>query len=728
MTKQAPAPLFYGDGAAKIFGMENFGNTCYCNSILQCLYFTDKFRLQLLQYNNLPHERRTTVTSASYHTFTAKYEQLVAKRLKEQGKTPVSGSDSANGGSAVRPLIRSSIFGKFTNSTPQTAENGGELAYMRLGYVQNAVECTALSTEQRLMVKKHPELHHVQVLVTRPSVGDSGNDNSNSQSSATLLDQNSSSGTVQPGESDGVLGRSSIIVVGIPHPEKNLAVPINPFNANPTSDQRKRLALINGPILNLDKLLQPEAPNEDTVLLYALKDLFESMVEHGSQIGVVSPHHFVAKLKEKNFLFRQVNMHQDAHEFCNYLVNEIIESVNHELGSLRNWCTDIFGGTITNETKCLTCETITSIDELFLDLSIDIPPGTSAYLLAFSLNNFSRLETLNHQNKFYCNTCLALQEALKTIKLKKTPEVLVINFKRFKYDDKLDRMVKLFDLILYPLKLRLFNTTTHKKSDDSKEEKDASGAGNSDRKDDFSLYGLYALVVHIGGGPMHGHYVALCKGKAGLWFLFDDETVEIVDELYVLRFFGNGPGLASAYILFYEKLDTRIDDDLDFGIDMQAVYNGLDYSVAMQPVSSETSVAADSVENEDSEEDSIKDFTQAAESGPGTMVRKTSIFKKTFMFDSSGKEVPEDTVTKSVSRSSSTKDTEGPLGTTKTGGIFEKKSWVNGLKRRELKNDVTPQDRKALLGSLSGSIKSDTNSDPARRRSSIFSFKRKGKS
>ena len=109
---------------------------------------------------------------------------------------------------------------------------------------------------------------------------------------------------------------SSAIIVGIPHPESNLAVPINPFNANPSGDQRKRSALINGPIINLDLPLQtPSEINEDTALLYALRDLFESMVENKSTIGVVSPSYFIQKLKEKNFLFRQNNMHHDAHEF-----------------------------------------------------------------------------------------------------------------------------------------------------------------------------------------------------------------------------------------------------------------------------------------------------------------------------------------------------------------------------------------------------------------------------
>lgn len=737
MTVPPKTPLEFGDGSFKIFGMENFGNTCYCNSILQCLYYTTKFRTELLEYNNKPHERRTTITGSSYHTFTAKYEQLVAKRLKEQGKpiTQPQEAGTTTPGIPAKPSIRNSIFGKFSSSSTPQVTTDGQMAgspYKKLGYIQDADLCLALSTEQRHIIKKNPEFHKLEILVTRPTTATSTeNRNDNSQSSAALLDAGNNTGSnLLTLEAETVSAQSSFVVVGIPCPEKNLANPINLFNANPSADQRKRSALINGPILNLDHSLQILTGKGDdtTALLYALKDIFEAMTEHQSQIGVVSPVYFVNKVKEKNFLFRQVNMHQDAHEFCNYLINETIESLNHELGPGRNWCTNIFEGTITNETKCLSCETITSKEESFLDLSIDIPPGESAYSLVYSLNNFSKLETLNHQNKFYCNTCLSLQEAVKTIKLKKTPEVLVINFKRFKYDDQLDRMVKLFDSILYPLKLRLFNTTSS-----AADKKTTSGPS-----DDFTLYGLYALVVHIGGGPMHGHYVALCKCKAGLWFLFDDESVELVDDLYVLRFFGNGPGLASAYILFYEKLDTKIDDGLDLGIDLHGIYNGSDYSVVKQKTSvssispapvTEESFA--STQNDDDDDvDSIKEFRESLlENSTGSIGRKASLFKKTFMFDSAGKEQIEETVTKSVSRSSSTKETEGPLTPGKTGQKFEKKSWVNGLKRRELKNDMAPSDRKASMGSIktTGSSKLDKDSDREKRRSSIFSFKRKTK-
>ena len=65
------------------------------------------------------------------------------------------------------------------------------------------------------------------------------------------------------------------------------------------------------------------------------------------------------------------------------------------------------------------------------------------------------------------------------MKIKKLPNVLALHLKRFKYEESLQRHVKLNYRVAFPLDLRLFNT--------------ADGVGDPDR-----LYELWAIIVHIG--------------------------------------------------------------------------------------------------------------------------------------------------------------------------------------------------------------------------------------
>jgi hypothetical protein len=43
----------------------------------------------------------------------------------------------------------------------------------------------------------------------------------------------------------------------------------------------------------------------------------------------------------------------------------------------KTWVHHIFEGILTNETKCMHCETVRTRDECFLDLSVDIEQNTS---------------------------------------------------------------------------------------------------------------------------------------------------------------------------------------------------------------------------------------------------------------------------------------------------------------------------------------------------------------
>lgn len=276
-------------------------------------------------------------------------------------------------------------------------------------------------------------------------------------------------------------------------------------------------------------------------LLNCLADLFQQIQSSKKKSGVIPPKRFVQRLKQDNELFRSF-MHQDAHEFLNYLLNQMSEILEGQIkqrnggssGPVNTWVHDIFQGHLVNQTKCLRCETVTNREEVFMDLSLEIDQNCS---LTSCLKRFSATEMLERDDKFFCDACCCLQEANKRMKLKQLPPILILHLKRFKYIESQNRMRKLMHRVVFPMELKLSNTT-----------EDAEGADQP--------YTLFAVVVHVGSGPHHGHYVSLIK-SGGSWWFFDDENVEAINEHQVQNTFGLTQEYANnvdhGYILFYER-------------------------------------------------------------------------------------------------------------------------------------------------------------------------------
>ncbi|KAK4229767.1 hypothetical protein QBC38DRAFT_358774 [Podospora fimiseda] len=351
--------------------------------------------------------------------------------------------------------------------------------------------------------------------------------------------------------------------------------PVRPEDRPDAPEYKKKQAMIKGPVLELAQE-NPGAYGMEECTFTGLKDIFTALIESGSRTGVLSPQRFLDIFKRDNEMFRN-SMHQDAHEFYGLILNDVIANVEanakrmQELAQSRNqdgngepqaidtvvaksnaaagtrmqgagWVHDIFEGVLTSETRCLTCETTSQRDETFLDLSIDLEEHSS---VTSCLQKFSAEEMLCERNKFHCDHCGGLQEAEKRMKVKKLPKVMALHLKRFKYTEDYSRLQKLFHRIVYPYHIRMFNTT-------------------DDAEDQDRMYELYAVVIHIGGNAYHGHYVAVIKTKDKGWLLFDDEMVEPVDKHFVKNFFGDKPGMACAYVLFYQETTwEKVREEMD---------------------------------------------------------------------------------------------------------------------------------------------------------------------
>uniref|UniRef100_A0AAY5ENP6 ubiquitinyl hydrolase 1 n=1 Tax=Electrophorus electricus TaxID=8005 RepID=A0AAY5ENP6_ELEEL len=306
-------------------------------------------------------------------------------------------------------------------------------------------------------------------------------------------------------------------------------------------------------------------PRRKESLLTCLADLFNSIATQKKKVGVIPPKKFISRLRKENELFDNY-MQQDAHEFLNYLLNTIADllqeeksqerqqngklvqngggggsvsstgEAEHDEKTQQTWVHEIFQGTLTNETRCLNCEAVSSKDEDFLDLSVDVEQNTS---ITHCLRGFSNTETLCSEYKYYCEQCRSKQEAQKRMRVKKLPMILALHLKRFKYMDQLHRYTKLSYRVVFPLELRLFNTS--------------GDATNPDR-----MYDLVSVVVHCGSGPNRGHYITIVKSH-GFWLLFDDDIVEKIDAQAIEEFYGLTSDISknseSGYILFYQSRD-----------------------------------------------------------------------------------------------------------------------------------------------------------------------------
>ncbi|KAK0557041.1 hypothetical protein OC846_000687 [Tilletia horrida] len=463
-----------------LLGLENFGNTCYANSVIQALYHCPPFRESILRH--MDESQRPKAISAEPQKVTTPHAlQDLFAQMTEQSIATVQALNAAAVAQAAAAASPTSSGGGGVFSTKRAF---GGLSMGGLGGGPPVPISPAATTGTGFSMGSS---------ATSGSLGSSGGANGIGNASSSLA---------APATSGALVGGTT---------GKN--------------DGHSKRAV-------------------DQAVIKA----------------------FLAAFRKENVLFDST-MHQDAHEMLNFLLNRVGEelvdgsdepkatgsSASPAIGSIasassgsasrtdavkveglegRTCVHRLFEGKLTNETKCLTCETVSSRDESFLDLSIDIEPNSS---VTSCLRQFSASETLRSRNKFFCDTCSGLQEAEKRMKVKQLPNVLALHLKRFKYEESAQKYIKLAYRVVFPMQLRLFNTSDV--------------ATNPDR-----LYTLFAIVVHIGAGLHHGHYIAIVK-VGSRWVCFDDDTVETIDEMDIAKYFGDTPGTGSAYVLFYQAED-----------------------------------------------------------------------------------------------------------------------------------------------------------------------------
>lgn len=151
------------------------------------------------------------------------------------------------------------------------------------------------------------------------------------------------------------------------------------------------------------------------------------------------------------------------------------------------------------------------------------------------LNSFRSEEKLGKENAWYCSRCQNHQQALKKLEIYTPPNLLIVQFKRFKVKSEqaifgMLNTKKNDCLIDFPVdNLNLTNYIVGEAKDDA-------------------IYELFAISQHF-GSVSSGHYTALCRNK-NRWCEFDDDQVSSAGSQNVVT--------SAAYLLFYRKKSLKI--------------------------------------------------------------------------------------------------------------------------------------------------------------------------
>ncbi|KAG8254554.1 Ubiquitin carboxyl-terminal hydrolase 42 [Homalodisca vitripennis] len=181
----------------------------------------------------------------------------------------------------------------------------------------------------------------------------------------------------------------------------------------------------------------------------------------------------------------------------------------------------IFGGYLRTEVRCLECRNISLTFQHFQDLLLDIRQATTVdeALEAY----FSRERLGDGEEAYRCDKCHRRVAATKQFTVEKPPNVLCIQLKRFGImGGKNSRHIQVQQT------LDLTKFWVHRAAHP--------GCRLS--------YKLMSLVMHIGPSTNCGHYTAIGLTSSGQLYLFDDSVVRLVSNHAVS---GN-----NVYIMMYE--------------------------------------------------------------------------------------------------------------------------------------------------------------------------------
>ncbi|XP_053102687.1 ubiquitin carboxyl-terminal hydrolase 1 [Hemicordylus capensis] len=547
------------DNMLPFVGLNNLGNTCYLNSILQVLYFCPGFKTGVKQLFDVISKKKENLKDetdketseedsfASYellcslHSLIVSVEQLQARFLLNTNKyTDELATQPRRVLNTLREL--NPMYEGYLQHDAQ------EVLQCILGHIQESCQHLKEELKHKLLDKPTTELER-RSSKNIDSTGIVWKDGS-------LLDGEAIENTED--KTKGNAKRKCDMETGNEKKKSKVLKEKNGVEENQRRTRSKRKALEEKLENQMESTVKHLFENESTKPSQKKSRLrLNWLKSSNNQPSILSKFCSLGKLTTNLGFKDQIKeidncKHTEVSLKCengNQIRKEYFDSSSpmdnpvekesekpqkrgSELSSF-NLVEKLFQGQLVLRTRCLECECFTERREDFQDISVPVQkdevskteenseispePKTEVKTLKWAISQFASVERIVGEDKYFCENCRHYTEAERSLLFDKMPEVITIHLKCFAASglefDCYGGLSKINTPLLTPLKLSLDDWSINPANE---------------------VYGLFAVVMHSGITISSGHYTASVK-IANLDSLELDKGNFITDPLCEIR-------------------------------------------------------------------------------------------------------------------------------------------------------------------------------------------------
>uniref|UniRef100_A0A665U9S5 Ubiquitin carboxyl-terminal hydrolase n=1 Tax=Echeneis naucrates TaxID=173247 RepID=A0A665U9S5_ECHNA len=490
-------------------GLNNLGNTCYLNSILQVLYYCPGLRegikklYALSKRKDKPKDEMdkngVTESLPAHIELLGSFNSLITSVQQLQSNFLLNPDSFSEGELATPPR---KILHTLRQLNPMyegyLQHDAQEVLQCILGYIQEA--CDTISKELELELERKDDVTEVKM------------------ENAVLLDSITVSKSLIEEEGPVSGKRKSDTEVGNAKKKpksvksKKSGVEENNMSRNTPLTRSKRKSSRKGE----KTLKEDDGKRKKRAKLSWFKP-------SGKQPSIFSKFCSVGKIssmtaksqnkpKQENRQIEEQSPNEKSSDEGSPLDStEEKTAIKHQDGL--DLMEHLFQGRLVLRTRCLECESFTERREDFQDISVPVlddqpsspgdlsevspDPKPEMKTLKWAIGQFASVERIVGEDKYFCETCHHYTEAERSLLFDKTPEVITIHLKRFSANslelDPYAGLSKVNTPLQTPLNLSLEEWCTRPSSTKGQH------------------YQLFAVVMHSGVTISSGHYTAYVR-------------------------------------------------------------------------------------------------------------------------------------------------------------------------------------------------------------------------